>query len=658
MTAAKKGAAPLGGVGERVAETASYRPIGDYALIGDCHGSALVSSIGSIDWCCLHKLDADPIFFRLLDADRGGAWTVTIDGCTRISRAYVPGTNVLQTEFQTASGMVRVTDFMPVGRSRDATVHDYVSLSAPCWLVRRFEGVTGRVRLRTRFEPRGPGFSTERLPLERRDNGSLDAGDLCLWCGGEATLDDDGVTIVLDLAAGDVETAVLTQIAALEDPRRHGEHLLAVTLAFWREWIEYSRYHGRYENAVMRSALALKLLTFAPTGALVAAPTTSLPELVGGGRNWDYRYCWLRDASLSLYALGVIGYSGEARRFAEFLTRRCFREGSAPHIMYGIEGSPFLPERELDQLDGYRGSRPVRVGNGAYNQMQLDVHGEILDLALMRTALGWHLSRDETSFLRATATHVTRIWRRPDQGLWEARTAGGGFVHSKAMAWVALDRAIRLFGENPDWARCRGEILEAIRHEGVAGTPSHLAQSFGKSEVDAALLQILQLGLPLDGELLAETVRAVESGLRTGDFVHRYKGDDGLAGTEGAFLITSFWLVDALLLSDRAAEAVALFERLLERANDVGLYAEEIDVESGSFLGNFPQAFTHLALISSATLIQLYERGGARMLRGTQADRARRLVGATEGTKALLLALWRNRSVKLRSSRRSVMNLM
>jgi len=325
--------------------------------------------------------------------------------------------------------------------------------------------------------------------------------------------------------------------------------------------------------------------------------------------------------------------------------------------MYSIDGEPYLPERTLDHLDGYRGSRPVRVGNGAYDQMQLDVHGEVLDWALLRVALGWRLLKDEANYLRASADHVRRVWRRPEQGLWETRTGAQDFVHGKAMAWAALDRAIRLFGGEPGWEAARAEIVAAIQRDGVAGDPPHLVQAFGGNEVDAALLQLPMLGMPLDDALLAETVRRVERDLGSCDLVHRYKGEDGLAGGEGAFLITSFWLVDAMLALGRGEDARRLFARLLDRANDVGLYAEEADLRTGAFLGNFPQAFTHLALISSATLLHLHGMGGAAAMRGTHADRARRLVGATEGLRALLYALWRNRGIRLRSSKRSVLAL-
>jgi len=304
--------------------------------------------------------------------------------------------------------------------------------------------------------------------------------------------------------------------------------------------------------------------------------------------------------------------------------------------MYGLSGERDLTEKILDHLDGYAGSRPVRVDNDAYNQMQLDVHGEVLDWALLRVALGLRLRKDEASYLRASANHVGRVWRKPEQGLWETRGGSRDFVHGKAMAWAALDRAIRLFGADPAWEAARADILAAIRQSGVAGEPPYLVQAFGTGEVDAALLQVPMLGMPLDEALLAETVRRIERDLGDGDLVYRYKGEDGLAGGEGAFPITSFWLVDALLAVGRGDEAHRLFERLLARANDVGLYAEEADVRTGGFLGNFPQAFTHLALISSATLLHLHGMGGPRALRGTHADRARRLVCATEGLRALL----------------------
>ncbi|CAA9327986.1 MAG: GH15, partial [uncultured Microvirga sp.] len=388
-------------------------PISDYALIGDCHGSALVSSKGSVDWCCLRRFDSDPVFFQILHDRAGGFWEVDLAGVQEVSRAYVPGTNVLKTTFRTASGTASVTDFMPVGRSRSASVHDYVSLNAPGWLVRRFEGVEGRVALTTHFRPRGASFALEPLRLNLQPGRLVCPSGLSLWHQGEADLDPEGATIRFELAAGETRAAVLTQVEPLLNPCEQSDRMLEATLAFWREWIEYSRYRGRYPAAVMRSALALKLLTYAPTGAMVAAPTTSLPEEIGGERNWDYRFSWLRDASFALYSLSVLGYSGEANRFADFLTRRCFREGSALHIMYSLDGESFLPERLLDHLGGYADSRPVRVGNGAAAQKQLDIFGEVLDWAHLRVSLGGRLGPDEMSLLRTAADHVCRVWQNP-----------------------------------------------------------------------------------------------------------------------------------------------------------------------------------------------------------------------------------------------------
>ncbi len=631
-------------------------PIADYALIGDCHGAALVSRSGSIDWCCLRRFDADPVFFRMLDARRGGFWDVTAENLIKTSRAYLPDTNILRTVFVTETGTGAVTDFMPVGRSHDAGIHDYCTLNAPCWLVRRFEALDGHVRLKSRIRPRGPGFAMAPVKLSY-DGNALRAKGFSIWCGGQVETGDDGADITFDLSAGQAEYAVMGQIEPLTDPRPHGDRLLSITRSFWQEWIEYSRYRGRHPDEVMRSALALKLLTYAPTGAIVAAPTTSLPEEIGGERNWDYRYSWLRDSSFSLYALGVLGYSGEAKSFAHFLMRRCMSPGVTPHIMYSIDGEPFLPETIHDKLDGYANSRPVRTGNGAFDQIQLDVLGEVLDLAWLRHAVGGRMTTDQSRAVRVSADHVCRTWRNPDQGLWESRSEPRHFTHGKVMAWVAIDRARKLLGDNDIWRREQDAILSAILTEGVAGDPPYLVQSFGSKEVDAALLQIPLLGLPIPRELLAQTVKRIERDLRDGDFVRRYRNDDGVSGGEGAFLITSFWLVDALLALDRATEARDLFERLLGHANDVGLYAEEIDPRSGAHLGNFPQAFTHLALISSATLLHLYDIAGAEGVRGTHADRARRLVGSAEGMKALLYALWRNGSVRLFGSSHSVFDL-
>ncbi|WP_349367612.1 glycoside hydrolase family 15 protein [Salinarimonas sp.] len=637
-------------------------PIAEYALIGDCHGAALVSRTGAIDWLALLRFDDDPTFFRLLDGGQsgdhgGGAWEILPDGVIEVRRAYLERTNVLRTTFVCESGVLEVTDFMPVGRTREASVHDYVSLNAPGWVIRRLECTEGRVSVTSRFSPRGPGFSKDPLALVVEEGRVAAAGGLMLWCGGAIETRDGEALIRHEIAAGEVVPTVLTHVMPLFDPRERAEDLFRVTCAYWREWTEYVRYRGPYLECVVRSALALKCLTYAPTGALVAAATTSLPEELGGARNWDYRFSWLRDATFALFALSALGYSGEAARFSHFLTRRCLREGSTMRIVYGLDGEPFLPESDHEHLAGYHGSRPVRTGNGAAEQRQLDVFGEVLDWAELRHALGAELGPDEKALMASIADHVCLTWHLPDQGLWEMRCDPRDFVQGKAMAWVTLDRAVRLLGDRPLWRENRDAILAAIREKGLAGDPPHLVQSFGRTETDAALLQVPLLGLPLEKEIYEATVRKVEEELKVGDLVYRYRGADGLSGEEGAFMITSFWLVEAYLAVGRGEEARELFERLVARANDVGLYAEEIDPKTGGFLGNFPQAFTHLSLISSAALLHLYEAGGAEAIRGSNTDRARRLVGKTEGFRALAYALVRNRSVKLFSSKESVLTL-
>jgi len=630
-------------------------PIGDYALIGDCHGAALVSSRGSIDWCAPLRFDGDPVFFRLLDAESGGSWNVEPDRVSRISRSYIKRTNILRTRFETETGTLELIDFMPVGRARTASVHDYVTLNAPGWVVRRMHCTSGHVSLTTRFRPRGAEFSTTPLNLKINDGRIHCESDITLWCDGEAQREEDGVSVRIELGEDDVQTCVLTKLTPLFDPREQADRLYDVTHAFWWEWSEYSRYRGPYEEAVWRSALALKLLTYAPSGAIAAAPTTSLPEEIGGQRNWDYRFCWIRDATFALSTLFMLGYSNEAERFSDFLSRRCLREGSTLRIMYGLDGEPFLREHCHDHLSGYRDSRPVRVGNAAAEQRQLDVFGELLDWAEVRQALSSRLRADEKALLEGVADHVCKTWHVPDHGIWEMRSEPRHFTQGKVMGWVTLDRAMRLFGDKPLWRETRDKILREVLDKGCSGDPPHLVQSYGSEATDAALLQVPLFGLPFNNDLVACTVEQVERELRSGDLVYRYRCNDGMEGEEGAFFITSFWLVEALVATGRADEARELFEQLLSRANDVGLYAEEADVRTGAFLGNFPQAFTHLALISSATLLDLHDRKGEKALKGTNTDRAKRVAGATAGFKALIFALIRNKSIRLRSSRKSVL---
>jgi alpha,alpha-trehalase len=640
--------------GAEAPELRGYRPIRDYAAVGDCHGAALIARDGSIDWCCLRRHDADPVFCRLLDAAKGGYWSIRPAGRYEVSRAYLSETNILRTVFTTVTGRVVLTDFMPVGRQIGAGAHDYVSLNAPNWLVRRVEGSDGEVELEFAFRP-SFDFARNRAVLTFGDGRLSGSGLPDLFADLPFLIDGDHARATVTVRTGErCDFVLAANTVEGEDPRDRVDEFLAVTEAFWREWIAYCRYAGPHRDAVRRSALALKLLTYAPTGALVAALTTSLPEEVGGERNWDYRYSWLRDSSFTLYALAVLGYAGEARCYHDYLAA-CFRR-TLPmvQIMYGIERECDLTESVLNHLEGYESSRPVRAGNGAFNQRQIDVYGQVLDLALLYERLGGRLSEQYRRLLRTLAAFVAAHWRESDQGIWEMRGAPHHHVHGTLMSWVALDRASQVLREGTNWRAVADEVLSEVAAKGVDPEGGHLTQVFGSSQTDAALLLAPMLGLPMEHATLERTVAAVEQELRRGDFLLRYRSDDGLRGQEGEFLICSFWLVDALLATGRADEARALFDRLCGHANDIGLYAEEIDAESGAFLGNFPQAFTHLALIGSAVHLQLNDRYGAAGIAGSYADRAARSVGATFGWRGIWAAVKQcGRVGRIRASKRS-----
>ncbi|MEO6362164.1 MAG: glycoside hydrolase family 15 protein, partial [Caldimonas sp.] len=420
---------------------------------------------------------------------------------------------------------------------------------------------------------------------------------------------------------------------------------------FWEEWIGYCRYRGRFEGAVQRSALALKLLTFAPTGAIVAAPTSSLPELIGGERNWDYRFCWVRDASFALYALAVLGYSGEAKCFHEFLLRAVARSLPDVRPMYGIDGRMKLDEATLEHLEGYRGSAPVRSGNGAYLQRQIDVYGQMLDLSLLYKALGGSLDEQYRRLLAAVAKFIQAHWRDPDQGIWEMRGPPRHHVHGKLMSWVGLDRAAKLLGGA--WQHAADPVADDIRAHALSATSGAIRQAYDGG-TDAAVLLAPMLGFDFPQATLDATIDEVRRTLGRGEFLARYVGEDGLEGEEGAFLVCSSWLIDAELAAGRLDAARDSIERLVACANDVGLFAEEVEPASGAALGNFPQALTHLGLIGNVVNLQLAERRGAAALQGSYADRARQVVTATFGWRGVLAAMRQSRRfVRLRSSTRS-----
>ena len=644
-----------GEISATAAREAPYVPLRDYAMIGDCHGAALVSRFGSIDWCTFGRFDGSPVFCRLLDATRGGSFAIQPRGAFRAASRYLPATNILETTFHTADGAVRITDFMPVGRREGAGMHDYVTLENRDAVVRIVEGVEGRVQLRVTFDPT-TDYGAHRPTLAAMESGVTSSDGTQL----RATIPfrvevSRGAVSEIELAAGD-RHELIVHAAMTATPREDVEDLLRTTSEFWKEWSSYIRYSGPHRDAVVRSALALKLMTYAPSGALIAAPTTSLPEAIGGDRNWDYRYCWLRDSSLTLYALSVLGFSGEAARFRDFLLRACHATYPRLQIMYGIDAEPELPERTLEHLEGYERSRPVRIGNGAHDQKQHDVVGEVVAWAHLYKQLGAHLGSNTKALVAELADRAADEWEEPDSGLWEARGEPKHYVYSKVMSWVALNRAATLsrsLRKKRQWRSVSKEIQARIEREGIDPVTGSLRAVFGEDDLDAALLRVPFTGFPLERSTFEATVRSVESELAEGPYVRRYATHDELRGHEGAFLLCSFWLVDALLWLGRRDEAKQNFTQLLESSNDLGLYSEQIDPATGAFLGNFPQAFTHLGLIHSASLFQLRDDAA---IHATDAQRAKQLVGSTAGP----LAIWNafrqsGRIGRFRSSRASMM---
>ncbi|MBI2238127.1 MAG: glycoside hydrolase family 15 protein [Actinobacteria bacterium] len=594
--------------------SAPYPAIGDYALIGDCHSAALVSRDGSIDWCCFHRFDARPVFARLLDWGRGGHFRIAPKGSTSVSRRYLDGTNVLETRFVTDQGVLTLLDCFPVRPTSDPAVaeavHPYHQLIR---LARCEEGV---VELTIEFDPRFDyGLTYPRLEMEGSDVGVVYGGaDALVFQSGLPVAQTDlcGCGTEAELRAGEEAFAVLTYALPHElravrlDPQEVARRIDA-TIRFWREWSERCSYDGPCREAVLRSALVLKALTNAPSGAIVAAPTTSLPEEVGGARNWDYRYTWLRDSALELYALFALGYTDEAHAFMGWLKRTTAGRAEDLQVVYGVGGERMLPEVELGALEGYRGSRPVRIGNGAANQFQLDVYGELVDTAWLYHRHGGRIDEPFWDFLRGVVGVVADRWSEPDEGIWEVRGGRQHFVSSKVMAWVAVDRAVRLAragghrGDVRRWAGLRDEIRTRVEAEGVDPETGTFLQAFGSRFLDAsALLVPLVRFVPADDPRVRATVRRIERELSVEGLVYRYLGSDGLPGGEGAFVICSFWLVDNLALTGDVDRAGELFERLLGYANDVGLLAEQVDPASGDLLGNFPQSFSHVGLVGAA----------------------------------------------------------
>jgi GH15 family glucan-1,4-alpha-glucosidase len=577
--------------------------IEDYALIGDCQAAALVCRDGSIDWLCLPRFDSAALFASLLGKPENGRWLIAPQGEVKaVRRAYRDGTLVLDTEFETADGVVVVTDCMPIRAHRPE-------------LVRIVEGKRGQVPMHTELIVRFDYGSIMPWVRARGDGIGAIAGPDSVVVRSPVHLHGEDFTTVAEFTVGEGERVgfTLTYHPSYEKPPAATDPVQAVveTEAWWRQWSARFKHDGPYHEAVLRSLITLKALTYRPSGGIVAAPTTSLPEWIGGVRNWDYRYCWLRDATFTLFSLLNAGFADEAAAWREWLLRAVAGSPDETQIMYGLGGERRLTEMELDWLPGYENSRPVRVGNAASKQFQLDVYGEVLDAMHQSRCMGLHEGKANWGLERALLSFLEKAWERPDEGIWEVRGPRRHFTHSKVMAWVAFDRAVKaverfgLKGPVARWRTLRDAIHAQVCRDGFDAAQGSFVQSYGSQELDASLLTIPLVGfLPATDPRMQGTVAAIEKGLMHDGFVARYASQssiDGLPPGEGAFLPCTFWLADNYVLQGREDEATALFERLLALRNDVGLLAEEYDPKARRLLGNFPQAFTHVGLVNTAT---------------------------------------------------------
>ena len=598
-----------------------YQPIENHGLIGNMHTAALVGMNGSIDWLCLPHFDSPSVFAAILDDQKGGRFSIApAENSLRHKQFYWPDTNVLVTRFLSPDGVGQVIDFMPVGFPSDSRCAHTI--------VRRVQMVRGSMAFRLDCSP---AFNFARDAHETRlhaEGACFHAPGMSLGLSSSLPLkqEEQGVVAHFTLQEGQTVVFVLQSLEPGQDrvtacTAGEGNDLFEQTVEYWRRWISKCTYTGRWRETVQRSALILKMLTFEPTGAIVASPTCSLPEGIGGQRNWDYRYTWIRDAAFTLYGLLRIGFTEEAAKFMHWIEARCreLEPDGSLQIMYGIDGRHTLTEETLDHLDGYKSSRPVRVGNGAYDQLQLDIYGELMDSVYLYNKYGSPISYDLWVHLRELVNWVCEHWNQPDEGVWEVRSGRQHFVYSKLMCWVAIDRGLRLAdkrsfpADRDKWVKVRDTIYEEIMSKGWNRNLQAFVQHYGSEHLDAAnlIMPLVFFVSPTDPRMLRTldaTNRSPEKGgLVSNSLVYRYNVNhtaDGLPGEEGTFNICTFWLVEALTRAGRddktrLHDARLMFEQMLGYANHVGLFGEETG-SHGEALGNFPQAFTHLALISAA----------------------------------------------------------
>jgi GH15 family glucan-1,4-alpha-glucosidase len=576
--------------------------IEDYALIGDCRSAALVSREGSIDWFCCPRFDSEACFAALLGTRKHGRWLIAPHAPARVTRRYRPNTLVLETHFETEEGAATLIDFMPLSGHHSTVVRLVIGtrgkVTMGTELILRF-GYGAIVPWVTRLEDgalraiAGPDMMILRTPVQLRGVDMTTVGEFTIH-------KDDTIPFVLNYYRSHrpVHTP-LDPTAALQE-----------TETFWRDWSAKCRPAGPWTEAVVRSMITLKALTYAPTGGMVAAPTTSLPEQLGGERNWDYRYCWLRDATLVLLGAMNAGFFDEAQAWREWLLRAVAGSPGQLQIMYGIAGERRLTEWTAPWLPGYENSAPVRIGNAAHSQLQLDVFGEIMDVHHQARRRGLSTNESGWEAQLAFLKHLQEIWREPDEGIWEVRGTPQQFTHSKVMAWVAFDRAIKsaetfgLDGPLDEWHTLRDEIFEEVCTKGFDAELGTFVQAYGVKHVDASLLLMPSMGfLPVSDPRVEGTIATIERRLLRDGFVRRYDTqdtDDGLPPGEGAFLACSFWLVDVFIMQNRMADAERMFRRLVALRNDLGLLSEEYDPRAKRLVGNFPQAFSHMALVNSA----------------------------------------------------------